>query len=699
MEKAQEAKDYIDNVLPDEIAAINRKLDGVVENWYYEYSPARSNSPASEWISAGEEAKHEGDTFTNIQQFVDEETTPDAGKSWRWVKGSSGTYDWTPIADSDAVKALLDAAKAQDTADGKRRVFVDTPFTPYDRGDLWVQGGDGDIMRCILSRSSGAFDNSDWDKASKYTDDTLAGEVRDRLDDWSSDGYISPPEKAWLSDRSAEIKAEYMEINVQAAGLGIRSSDEFQAYNAAYAKVVPVLIKYTAPEPENIPVEDDYANIGLYYDSRTEILNLISATTNEALGSAKETAEEAAAKLEGFTKIEGGLIFSNILKLMEVDGTETSGLSGITKDGDGNYLPFAWAGGTYKEAQDGDAVVIIWHDGRAKFGVAEIDPYGRFIVRTNPLTPYTPQKECVVITNESIMTEQELKDRDVNEEVSNDSFTRIGATSGSSYHDLPNVAEVSHNGTKLTISAVIHANAVIGAGNTPTFTVSTGLLLMKDGEQYAVLGAVSSSDSDATIGNKQQTINESFNVPVGTYRLRVTCSFVKGPLSVGGASVVLSSVVDESVMRMRYNVVRTMTVLGNNGFMLSYNAKNFLRASASGNMQFTLRTGLGYIDVPGVLAAGQVSTTGSISNKWGCKSGLFSAEWGSLGTAGWCTVTHNFGHTSYHVMVTMAADGCTGYIQSRYSNNFTVVVKKNGTAAAAAFYFIVVGDNRPSLNA
>lgn len=699
LEKAQEAKDYIDNVLPDEIAAINRKLDGVVENWYYEYSPTRSNVPASEWIAIGEEAKHEGDTFTNIQQFVDEETTPDAGKSWRWVKNASGAYEWTPIADSDAVKALLDAAKAQDTADGKRRVFVDTPYTPYDRGDLWVQGGDGDIMRCILSRASGAYDASDWDKASKYTDDTLAGEVRDRLDDWSSDGYISPPEKAWLSDRSAEIKAEYMEINVQAAGLGIRSSDEFQAYNAAYAKVVPVLIKYTASEPENIPVEDDYANIGLYYDSRTEILNLISATTNEALGSAKETAEEAAAKLEGFTKIEGGLIFSNILKLMEVDGTETSGLSGITKDGDGNYLPFAWAGGTYKEAQDGDAVVIIWHDGRAKFGVAEIDPYGRFIVRTNPLTPYTPQEECVVITNESIMTEQELKDRDVNEEVSNDSFTRIGATSGSSYHDLPNVAEVSHNGTKLTISAVIHANAVIGAGNIPTFTVSTGLLLMKDGEQYTVLGAVSSSDSDATIGNKQQTINESFNVPVGTYRLRVTCSFVKGPPSVGGASVALSSVVDESVMRMRYNVVRTMTVLGNNGFMLSYNAKNFLRASAAGNMQFTLRTGLGYIDVPGVLAAGQVSTTGSISNKWGCKSGLFSAEWGSLGTTGWCTVTHNFGHTSYHVMVTMAADGCTGYIQSRYSNNFTVVVKKNGTAAAAAFYFIVVGDNRPSLNA
>ena len=62
----------------------------------------------------------------------DETTNPDAGKSWRWVKEEDGTYKWTPIADSDAVKALQEAARAQDTADAKRRVFVVTPTTPYD---------------------------------------------------------------------------------------------------------------------------------------------------------------------------------------------------------------------------------------------------------------------------------------------------------------------------------------------------------------------------------------------------------------------------------------------------------------------------------------------------------------------------------------------------------------------------------------
>lgn len=183
LEKANEAKDYIDNTLPTEIAAINDKLDGVVENWFEPYTPTKTNNPAAAWIRDGEEAGHEGDTFTNTQNFVDNATTPDAGKSWRWVKKSDGTYDWTPIADSDAVKALLQAAKAQDTADQKRRIFVTTPYTPYEVGDMWTQGDNGDIMRCIVSRLTGSYQASDWDKASKYTDDTTAQEAKDAVSD------------------------------------------------------------------------------------------------------------------------------------------------------------------------------------------------------------------------------------------------------------------------------------------------------------------------------------------------------------------------------------------------------------------------------------------------------------------------------------------------------------------------------------
>ena len=294
--KAQQAKDYIDNTLPGELSEINKRLDGVVENWFYPYTPSLYNEPAQTWIADGEQENHIGDTFTNtlpanfdptdagcweqgsigasyidgiktwdqikiadstrirlktpvggipkgavlsvgegytmgynpiassgavIASYVwsqsytvgsdnpyiafvirktdnakitpaeypqihftissDETTNPDAGKSWRWVKEEDGTYKWTPIADSDAVKALQEAARAQDTADAKRRVFVVTPTTPYDVGDIWTQGEGGDIMRCIESRATGNFESSDWDKASKYTDDTAAKEAKDEI--------------------------------------------------------------------------------------------------------------------------------------------------------------------------------------------------------------------------------------------------------------------------------------------------------------------------------------------------------------------------------------------------------------------------------------------------------------------------------------------------------------------------------------
>ncbi len=295
--KAQEAKDYINSTLPEELADIHRKIDGVVEGWYYPYTPTLENEPAASWIRDGEQDKHRDDTFTNIQEYVDNETTPDAGKSWRWIHDGS-TWKWTPIADSDAVRALLLAAKAQDTADGKRRVFVVQPTTPYDVGDMWSQGSNGDLMRCIKSRASGAFDASDWDKASKYTDDTVALEakqaaqtaqqtantardeaqkVKEQQEIFASDSYISPMEKTALKQQQADIQAEYGEIISRAGQYSISTA----AYASAYTAAKNALAKYTASTPENIPVESDYANIAAYYTARQTILDAIAAAAKQ----------------------------------------------------------------------------------------------------------------------------------------------------------------------------------------------------------------------------------------------------------------------------------------------------------------------------------------------------------------------------------------------------------------------------------
>ena len=179
------------------IVDINRRLDGVVENWFEEGAPIPDKYPSSEWITANDNLNHVGDTYTDILEYVDNDTTPTAGQSWRWVvaeteptigidyriidlpTGETKYAYWTPIADSDAVKALLEASKAQYTADGKSRTFVSQPVPPYDEGDLWVQGTNGDILKCITARQEGeSFNQSDWAKASKYTDDTATNALR-----------------------------------------------------------------------------------------------------------------------------------------------------------------------------------------------------------------------------------------------------------------------------------------------------------------------------------------------------------------------------------------------------------------------------------------------------------------------------------------------------------------------------------------
>lgn len=210
---ATEAKNYINNVLPKQLEGLQNQIDGTIESYFYKYDPSLDNYPANEWITEEQKEAHLNDTFTNLE----------SGYSWRWTKEiipseeegvePSVLYKWIEIADTATVKALAVAGKAQDTADGKRRVFVETPFTPYNVGDLWVQGETGDIMRCAVERLSGEYAESDWVKASKYTDDSslenfikgeyanqlkeIASQLDARAETWYQE---EDPSSAWDSD-------------------------------------------------------------------------------------------------------------------------------------------------------------------------------------------------------------------------------------------------------------------------------------------------------------------------------------------------------------------------------------------------------------------------------------------------------------------------------------------------------------------
>lgn len=98
-----------------------------------------------------------------------------------------------------------------------------------------------------------------------------------KLEDWSSDELISPPEKPGLVQQKADIESEYGEIGSQADRYGIKSSTYWTAYNSAYTLAIQALTKYTASTPESIPVEADYDYIAAYYPKRQIMLDQIAA--------------------------------------------------------------------------------------------------------------------------------------------------------------------------------------------------------------------------------------------------------------------------------------------------------------------------------------------------------------------------------------------------------------------------------------
>lgn len=62
-------------------------------------------------------------------------------------------------------------------AESKNKVFNVQPIPPYKVGDLWTSGPNGELRRCVFTRLVGVFQESDWENATKYdsTQTTVEG--------------------------------------------------------------------------------------------------------------------------------------------------------------------------------------------------------------------------------------------------------------------------------------------------------------------------------------------------------------------------------------------------------------------------------------------------------------------------------------------------------------------------------------------
>ena len=371
---------------------LGKQIDRQIQTWFDTGTPTLNNHPAENWTTDEERNVHLGDLYYD-----------DNGYAYRFQQKPDGTYYWKEIKDNDIVKALADAAKAQDTADGKRRVFVSQPTDAdeYDVGDLWVNANypadasvySNEILRSVSHKAANApFTINHWTKSSKYTDDTRAEQVQQNVDNLATevnavhstvndmhdftdeafkDGIVDRAEAAKIdgyinSVQSIKAQADnaYSPVYDNALLTGVAKTELAEAMTAFTQSCTELISTVNTSVADGVvtaieraAVDGKYTAFNTKYGDFTARLAAANAYIQDKINS---TANNALSQIGSYsylknalkenTSIEGGLIQSSVLALGYTDAQGAhhimAGSSGIYESSQlGGGIAF-WAGGS-----------------------------------------------------------------------------------------------------------------------------------------------------------------------------------------------------------------------------------------------------------------------------------------------------------------------------------------------------------------
>ena len=158
------------NTMQGRINAVQQQSDKQLVIWFGDVVPTLTTEPANEWADNTTKELHEHDIYYN-RSYVE----TGGGRAYSFERNPDGSFSWHEITDADVLKSLEAAKHAQDTADGKRRMFVqERPVPPYDKGDQWsnatLEEYKNDLLVCVRPKAAGEeFNIEDWQAAQEFT--------------------------------------------------------------------------------------------------------------------------------------------------------------------------------------------------------------------------------------------------------------------------------------------------------------------------------------------------------------------------------------------------------------------------------------------------------------------------------------------------------------------------------------------------
>lgn len=347
-----------------ELSDLQSQIDGSIQTWFYNGVPTISNPPAEDWTTNDLKNNHLGDLYYDL----------DTGYAYRFMV-QNGIYSWSRLADSDVTTALQNAAKAQDTADNKRRVFVTTPTPPYDVGDLWVQGSNGDIKRCQTAKtSSQSYAAADWVLASKYTDDTKADQVEGDLNDYKNVVETTYATKSSVTQTADQIRSEVSQT-YQVKGdyatsgeLDDAIAQEIVDRNSAIeqsASSITSTVSQTYATKAALDSVDDKADAAkTTADSASSAASQAQTTANQAntaAGNAQSAAEDVQDDLDAYKKTVSTTYATNSSVTQTANSIRSEVSSTYTTKEESqeleDYVQTTYATKTYVDQQD-DSITL-----------------------------------------------------------------------------------------------------------------------------------------------------------------------------------------------------------------------------------------------------------------------------------------------------------------------------------------------------